>query len=238
MSASVETPPISLYVPRNISSGARAEIVVVPPCCIDTRLSALLLDKVRRDSSPPSRSDLQVEVPPNVSGHALRLCVEYMDYFAAQKANAEEEMQKNIDATSLDVVSRAAALPGSPTLSNSSSCLPTVLPVPLDRPLETILTPWENEFIAQRLLGNNGDAWEHADLLAVLAAAEFLQLESLRSLCEAWCGNQIWRMCKETSKSAEAAEMIRKFFGIENDWTDAEEECLRIENDWPEGEEE
>lgn len=109
---------------------------------------------------------------------------------------------------------------------------PTAIPEPLTEPLMNILSDWERSFIATKLL-EDGDIWRHSMLLAVLKAAQFLEIEPLIALCFAWCSSQIAHMCETTPKSVEAATLLRKFFGIPNDWTPEEEECLAIENEWP-----
>jgi hypothetical protein len=112
---------------------------------------------------------------------------------------------------------------------------PTTIPKPL--PLdgvkfEDLLSEWEKSFITTKLL-EQADAWQHHTLVDVMYAAQHLQLDSLRDLCGAWCSAQIAYYALHIKDPMESAECLRKFFGISNDWTEEELQCLQVENEWP-----
>ena len=115
---------------------------------------------------------------------------------------------------------------------------PTVIPkpLPLTTKLDEIVSEWESSFITTKLL-EQGDAWQHQNLVDVMYAAQHLQLDSLRDLCAAWCSAQISYYSTSIRDPMEAAECLRKFFSIASDWTDEELQCLQVENDWPANEE-
>lgn len=239
MSDKQSSASVSIFVPASRHS-AQSEAIIIPARCCLTGLSPLLLraaeDFIAGDTSETPLIELPVASDRTViTAKAVRLVVEYLEHFSPSDISLIQKQRDNI--------ARQQKGSGSETPSNVDPKeaeplwpQPTALPTPLPTALENLLTPWENTFIASRLLGNHGDAWEHNDLMAVLRAAQFLQVTSLEAMCLAWCASQMTKMCDLTTKYSEAAEMMRKFFGIHNDWTAEEEECLRIENEWPEDE--
>jgi len=114
---------------------------------------------------------------------------------------------------------------------------PTTLPRPIPDPdsFGSLLSVWEYNFVYTKLL-ENGDVWRHRLLVEVMYVAQHLLIQPLRDLCAAWCGAQIAIFCSKIHHFDEAAEHIRKFFSIANDWTEKDMEMLCLENDWPEGE--
>lgn len=241
----LELPPISVLVPADPATQRHAVAVVFPSHACSHGFSKLLkrtMDDHRQHNKLQSGTAAPiVEVSDkSVTPHALRLCCEYLEHYSVTLPIDDEE--DDVPGSSIaTVVERSNQLLQqdalTPAQQRKRDLTPTVLPVPLPKPIEQLLSAWENVFVSSRLLRNNGDAWEHQDIIAVLHAAQFLEIPTLEALCSGWCGSQITKMCASTKNSFEAAEMIRKFFHIEKDWTPEEEECLRIENEWPEGEE-
>lgn len=243
----LELPPVSVFVPAG--PGRQGVAVLFPPQCATYGYSKLLRRAMdshtthMHENSNTAAPIIDVTEPARVTPHALRLCCEYLEHYSTAQAIIEDEEEDG------DVPSSGPSIAA--VMESTSSHeerrfaaemrrrdqTPTILPTPLTGPIEQLLSSWENLFISKKLLRNNGDPWEHQDLIAVLHAAQFLEIPTLESLCSAWCGSQITKMCTSTKNCFEAAEMVRKFFHIEKDWTPEEEECLRIENDWPEGEE-
>jgi hypothetical protein len=235
---------ISLVLTSHQAGIKKSETVIVPSRCCSSGMAVLLSRTLDDFASQPIKIDIPIlEVPTHVSSRGLRLCIDYMEHYISEAEVAATRGESPVgvgrpesEASIANVIGDMdpTRLPEPP--ARASSYLPTVIPAPLDEPLENILSAWENTFIAGRLLGNNGDPWHHQDLVLALRASQYLELESLQALCLAWCANQMWKMCNSIKKPLEAAEMIRKFFGVANDWTPEEEECLRIENEWPEDE--
>lgn len=108
-------------------------------------------------------------------------------------------------------------------------CVPASIPRPLPGELSQYISPWEKEFIQSLLV--DGDAWEHDDLVTVMNIAQRLDIESLRDLLAAWCAIQVQALSKGLS-TMDAAEKIREFFSIPNEWSNEESALLQREMDY------
>jgi hypothetical protein len=235
----LELPPISVLVPADAATQRHA-VAVVFPSQTCTHGFSKLLKRVMDDYRPKLQSGNPAPIveatDTSITPHALRLCCEYLEHYSV--AQPIDDDDGDVPGPSIaSVVERSQQDELTPAQQRRRDLTPTVLTTPLHKPIEQLLSAWENVFVSTRLLRHNGDAWEHQDVISVLHAAQFLEIPTLEALCSGWCGSQITKMCASTKNSFEAAEMIRKFFHIEKDWTPEEEECLRIENEWPEGEE-
>jgi hypothetical protein len=111
-----------------------------------------------------------------------------------------------------------------------SSVAPSVIPTPLPGDLRHYVSPWELAFIHDTLLVD-GDPWQHTKLIYVLSVAARLGIESLQQLLSSWCADQIVALSKNKS-SMEAAEAVRSFFGLPNEWTPEETQHLEKEMEY------
>eukprot|EP00331_Platyophrya_macrostoma_P019913 CAMPEP_0176471952 /NCGR_PEP_ID=MMETSP0127-20121128/41450_1 /TAXON_ID=938130 /ORGANISM="Platyophrya macrostoma, Strain WH" /LENGTH=185 /DNA_ID=CAMNT_0017866721 /DNA_START=23 /DNA_END=580 /DNA_ORIENTATION=- len=100
---------------------------------------------------------------------------------------------------------------------------PSMIPKPKAEPVECYLDTWEQSFL--RSLLTDGDARRHERLIALLNAAEKAGVETLRDMLLAWVATQI-EILSEGKGAMEAAEALRQFFGIPNEWSEEDMEHL------------
>jgi hypothetical protein len=119
---------------------------------------------------------------------------------------------------------------GSSSSAAPASVAPSVIPTPLPGDLRHYVSPWELAFINNTLLVD-GDPWQNTKLIYVLSVAARLGIESLQQLLSSWCADQIVALSKNKS-SMEAAEAVRSFFGLPNEWTPEETQHLEKEMEY------
>lgn len=103
---------------------------------------------------------------------------------------------------------------------------PSLIPKPKVEPVEYYLDAWERSFLSSLLVG--GDVRRHEVLIALLNMADRAGLDPLRDMLLAWVATQVEAL-SEGNGTMEAAEAIRQFFGIPNEWSDEEMDHLSRE---------
>lgn len=97
---------------------------------------------------------------------------------------------------------------------------------PIEKPLkgkvEEVVSKWDRDFLNTDLV-QNGVEEQHELLIAVIMAANFMNIKDLLELGCAKIASMI---------RGKTPEQIRKLFNIENDFTPEEEEKIREENRW------
>lgn len=112
---------------------------------------------------------------------------------------------------------------------SGAAVAPSRIRAPLPGELQDYVSPWEMEFINSLL--DDEDPWQHDRLLIVLSIANRLGISSLQQLLSAWCAEQIGILSKGKS-SMDAAEAVRSFFSLPNEWTSDETHHLEMEMEY------
>jgi hypothetical protein len=99
---------------------------------------------------------------------------------------------------------------------------PSVIPKPKLEGVEHYLSTWEANFL--RSLIDRDNPSQHQTLIMVLNAADQLGLAPLSDMLLAWVATQVETISNPQSgkRIMDAAEDIRQFFGIPNEWSDEE----------------
>lgn len=107
---------------------------------------------------------------------------------------------------------------------------PSVIPKPLPGALDKYISAWELSFINKKLLVD-GDVWQHDALVSVVNIAQRLEIADLRDLLAAWCAVQVDALC-QGKNMMDAAEHIRNFFSIPNEWSEEDMGHLQREMEY------
>jgi S-phase kinase-associated protein 1 len=99
---------------------------------------------------------------------------------------------------------------------------PTVIEKPLKAPLKDILTPWDKEYVYNKLFKGDNEK-EHELLFKTLMAANFLGIESLRDLCCAAIANML---------RGKTPEQIMEVFNVKEPFTVEEERAIEQQYPW------
>ncbi|CUG93196.1 Hypothetical protein, putative [Bodo saltans] len=130
----------------------------------------------------------------------------------------------------LEFYGPSSKLPPNERGASVASVAPSVIPTPLPGELRNYISSWELAFINDTLLVDQ-DPWQNTKLIYVLSVAVRLGIESLQQLLSSWCADQIVTLSKGKS-SMEAAEAVRSFFGLPNEWNAEESQNLEKEMEY------